>query len=381
MKIIKYRILIRHLSFTWSAWSLLCIAFLLAVFAIFSLSDQPDLLNRFLAEDGLDHFTGWLLPQIPWFLPISSFFGTLFCLLFLRQRREWLAMQASGVPAYMVLFVYLTLGLIPTCLVWLASNADEVSGVNVSEFSRHVSFQMKVNRTRAWYFESFDANGLTGKNLQLYSYDRKGNDSFRIRAEQAMFNGKLGWAFKNGRFLGFPSHKGLPVPNQDNDGLQWRSLDENEANFLKDEFTGPLINKSFDTLTIKELQDDPLPHLMLKNGPKALSLRELDYLLEVFKGVNSNILAPYELRRTQMLLNSPSCMVAIFFAFCIGVGRGKVSIGQMIGLTLLGLVTFYVLRTTFDALGEEAVVKPTIAAFLPYAISVLGGWVLYLKKR
>ena len=381
MKIIKYRILIRHLSFTWSAWSLLCIAFLLAVFAIFSLSDQPDLLNRFLAEDGLDHFTDWLLPQIPWFLPISSFFGTLFCLLFLRQRREWLAMQASGVPAYMVLFVYLTLGLIPTCLVWLASNADEVSGVNVSEFSRHVSFQMKVNRTRAWYFESFDANGLTGKNLQLYSYDRKGNDSFRIRAEQAMFNGKLGWAFKNGRFLGFPSHKGLPVPNQDNDGLQWRSLDENEANFLKDEFTGPLINKSFDTLTIKELQDDPLPHLMLKNGPKALSLRELDYLLEVFKGVNSNILAPYELRRTQMLLNSPSCMVAIFFAFCIGVGRGKVSIGQMIGLTLLGLVTFYVLRTTFDALGEEAVVKPTIAAFLPYAISVLGGWVLYLKKR
>ncbi len=381
MKIIKYRILIRHLSFTWSAWSLLCIAFLLAVFAIFSLSDQPDLLNRFLAEDGLDHFTGWLLPQIPWFLPISSFFGTLFCLLFLRQRREWLAMQASGVPAYMVLFVYLTLGLIPTCLVWLASNADEVSGVNVSEFSRHVSFQMKVNRTRAWYFESFDANGLTGKNLQLYSYDRKGNDSFRIRAEQAMFNGKLGWAFKNGRFLGFPSHKGLPVPNQDNDGLQWRSLDENEANFLKDEFTGPLINKSFDTLTIKELQDNPLPHLMLKNGPKALSLRELDYLLEVFKGVNSNILAPYELRRAQMLLNSPSCMVAIFFAFCIGVGRGKVSIGQMIGLTLLGLVTFYVLRTTFDALGEEAVVKPTIAAFLPYAISVLGGWVLYLKKR
>ena len=99
MKIIKYRILIRHLSFTWSAWSLLCIAFLLAVFAIFSLSDQPDLLNRFLAEDGLDNFTGWLLPQIPWFLPISSFFGTLFCLLFLRQRREWLAMQASGVPA------------------------------------------------------------------------------------------------------------------------------------------------------------------------------------------------------------------------------------------------------------------------------------------
>ena len=381
MKIIKYRILIRHLSFTWSAWSLLCIAFLLAVFAIFSLSDQPDLLNRFLAEDGLDHFTGWLLPQIPWFLPISSFFGTLFCLLFLRQRREWLAMQASGVPAYMVLFVYLTLGLIPTCLVWLASNADEVSGVDVSEFSRHVSFQMKVDRTRAWYFESFDANGLTGKNLQLYSYDRKGNDSFRIRAEQAMFNGKLGWAFKNGRFLGFPSHKGLPVPNQDNDGLQWRSLDENEANFLKDEFTGPLINKPFDTLTIKELQDDPLPHLMLKNGPKALSLRELDYLLEVFKGVNSNILAPYELRRAQMLLNSPSCMVAIFFAFCIGVGRGKVSIGQMIGLTLLGLVTFYVLRTTFDALGEEAVVKPTIAAFLPYAISVLGGWVLYLKKR
>ena len=196
-----------------------------------------------------------------------------------------------------------------------------------------------------------------------------------------MFNGQLGWAFKKGRFLGFPSHKGLPVPNQDNDGLQWRKLDENEANFLQDEFTGPLMNKSFDTLAIKELRDDPLPHLMLKNGPKALSLKELDYVLEEFAEVNSEILAPYELRHAQILLNSPSCMVAIFFAFCIWVGRGKVSIGQMIGLTLLGLVTFYVLRTTFDALGDEAIIKPMLAAVLPYAISVLGGWVLYLKKR
>ena len=56
MKIIKYRILIRHLSFGWCAWCLLCFAFLSAVFVIFALSDQPDLLNRFLAEDGLDHF-------------------------------------------------------------------------------------------------------------------------------------------------------------------------------------------------------------------------------------------------------------------------------------------------------------------------------------
>ena len=381
MKIIKYRILIRHLSFGWCAWCLLCFSFLSVVFAIFTLSDQPDLLNRFLAEDGLDHFSSWFLPQIPWFVPISSFFGTLFCLLFLRQRREWLAMQASGVPAYLVLFVYLTMGLIPTCLVWVALNRDEVSGVNKLEFSMHQGFQMKVARTRAWYFESFDANGSTGKNLQLYSYDRKGNDSFRIRAEQAMFDDQLGWTFKKGRFLGFPSHMGLPVPNQDNDGLQWRNLDENEANFLQDEFTGPLLNKSFDTLAIKQLQDDPLPHLMLKNGPKALSLKELDYVLEEFTGANYEILAPYELRRAQMLLNSPSCMVAIFFAFCIGVGRGKVSIGQMIGLTLLGLVTFYVLRTTFDALGEVGVMKPTLAAVLPHAISLVSGWVLYLKKR
>ncbi len=381
MQIIKYRILIRHLSFGWCAWCLLSFTFLSAVFAIFALSDQPDLLNRFLTEDGLDHFASWFLPQIPWFLPISSFFGTLFCLLFLRQRREWLAMQASGVSSSIVIFIYLTLGLIPTCLVWVASNADAVSGVDGSEFSRHQGFQMKVDRRRAWYFESFDADGLTGKNLQLYSYDMKGNDSFRIRAEQAMFNGQSGWVFKKGRFLGFPSHKGLPVPNQDEEGLQWRNLDENEANFLQDEFTGPLINKSFDLLAIKELRDDPLPHIMLKNGPKALSLKELDYVLEEFAEVNSGILAPYELRHAQMLLNSPSCMVAIFFAFCIGVGRGKVSIGQMIGVTLLGLVTFYVLRTTFDALGEEALVKPTLAAVLPYAISVLAGSVLYLKKR
>ena len=381
MKVFQYRILVRHLSLCWCAWSLLCFAFLSMVFMIFAFADDTELLNRLLYDGGLQAFSAWFLGQLPWISPIACFSGTLFCLLFLRQRKEWLAIQASGVPPSLALFVYLLLGLIPACLVWLASNRHQEKGDLESETLEREPLQMKIDRTRAWYFESFDEIRMAGNNLQLYSYDPKGNDSFRIRAEHAVFKENAGWVFTKGRFLAFPSGLGVPLVGQDNEGFQWRALERNEAEFLEDGFDGPLTNKSFDRLSLKDLGDDPMPHLLLRKSPKTLSLEQLNRILKEFQGKEDRVLAPYELRRAQILLCSPSCMAAIFFAFCIGFGRGKISIGEMIGVTLIGVIIFYVLRTSFDALGEEGLIEPALAAVFPYATSCIFAWVWYWTKR
>ena len=81
MKVFQYRILVRHLSLGWCAWSLLCFAFLSMVFMIFAFADDTELLNRFLSDGGLQAFSAWFLGQLPWISPIACFSGTLFCLL------------------------------------------------------------------------------------------------------------------------------------------------------------------------------------------------------------------------------------------------------------------------------------------------------------
>ena len=41
-------------------------------------------------------------------------------------------------------------------------------------------------------------------------------------------------------------------------------------------------------------------------------------------------LHPYRLRKAQLLMSAPSCLLAILIAFAIGAGREKVKIGYMV---------------------------------------------------
>ena len=82
------------------------------------------------------------------------------------------------------------------------------------------SFRMKIGKERIWYFGEFDEASWRGTGVHVYSYDENGSDSYRIRAETASRVGS-DWIFENGRFLGFPSGKGLPVPNESGKGLNW----------------------------------------------------------------------------------------------------------------------------------------------------------------
>ena len=132
MKVFQYRILVRHLSLGWCAWSLLCFAFLSMVFIIFAFADDTEFLNRLLSDGGLQAFSAWFLGQLPWISPIACFSGTLFCLLFSASEKNGFY---SGIrsASFLALFVYLLLGLIPACLVWLASNRHQEKGGLESE--------------------------------------------------------------------------------------------------------------------------------------------------------------------------------------------------------------------------------------------------------
>ena len=364
----------------WSSWFLVCFVFLNATFFIFAFADNSKLLTDLLANGGMNGIFIWFKPLLPWLVPISAFMGTIICVLFLRRENEWLALQTSGISPVLFLLVFLFLGCIPMSIIWYVSisASDEPFEMGKTETG---SFRMKVGNSRVWFFEDFNESSMTGTGLQLYDYDDKGNDVFRIRAQKAHWFEKTGWVFKKGSFLSFATPKGYPNPDTLNGGLKWYGINENSLRGNMNESLGPLLNKRFSSLSLPEINDHPIPHLLLLRKPKELSLGQINALLARYPSQNEQTLHPYRLRKAQLLMSAPSCLLAILIAFAIGAGREKVKIGYMVGMTLLGIILFYVLRTFCDSLGEQGLVRSWMAASIPYFVSAAVALVLFWQKR
>jgi hypothetical protein len=137
---------------------------------------------------------------------------------------------------------------------------------------------MQIAKSRIWYFKELDQVTWRGRDVQVYSYDKNGSDSYRVRAKGAFWS-ERGWRFENGRFLGFPSAKGLPVPKDDGVGLNWEKIpDRNDGADISR--SSPAINKTFSTLFLALPDDDPRPHAMLRRTPESLGYNELDEIIE-----------------------------------------------------------------------------------------------------
>ena len=233
-----------------------------------------------------------------------------------------------------------------------------------------------VNRT--WYFQSFDMGKCLAHGIHLYSYDENGNDLFRIRAESGFLT-KSGWQFQNGSFLGFSSEKGIPVISTENQ-ISWQKILNPVIGDSTFALPSPRYNKRFSFLKLPEVYDDPKNFALLKAKPDSLSFSQLDELIQNFPREDSQKLHPYRLRRAQLFWNAPSCLFAVLCALALTLKREPSSTGFIVGLSLLWILGFYILRTFFDSLGERGIISAWSAAGIPY-LSVLGISFLVIWKN
>ena len=144
---------------------------------------------------------------------------------------------------------------------------------------------MKIGKERIWYFAQFDETSWKGTGVHVYSYDENGSDSYRIRAESAFRDGN-DWIFENGRFLGFPSSKGLPVPRENGKGLTWETPVLSES--IIQGRSSPRINKRFSGLRLSLPSDDPRIHVALRKKPANLTYGELTTVIEKYPHQSSD---------------------------------------------------------------------------------------------
>jgi lipopolysaccharide export LptBFGC system permease protein LptF len=362
----------RYLGFEWMKWFALSMSFLFAILFLQAFSDNFEFFSKFLDPSGRKEALAWVLGYMPWVLPISCFIATVSVLGIFSKNHELLAMRASGVSTFAVSKPLLLLGLLVSFASWFArdSQIQLVSGITQSgKGSTLVSFGMKIGQSRIWYFKEFDEAKGQGRGVQLYSYDQNGSDSYRIRAKSATWT-ENGWSFKEGRFLGFPSAKGIPVPRSNGVGMDWEAnpVGFENGNQVR---ASPRIKKSFSALFLPLKKDDPFPHAALRKKPNSLTYGELATLLSEYPRQNSARLYPYKLRRAQLLWSGPSCLVAVLCGLALGLQRKTTSAGRIAGVSLLGMLIFYLVKTFCDALGEKGIVSEWLATGLPYALIII----------
>ncbi len=319
----------------------------------------------------------WLIPGfLPWLLPVALFVSSLFVMAMLRRNNEIPVLRACGVSmAYLVrslLFVSFCLsGLTFAMNVSLSSRAIEkaqriLSDVTGNSINRHTisNFEMNVaTEGRRWFFRRFSAIDYKGKDVHLYSRTDQGSDSYRIQAGEVFRQADGSWVFLKGRFLGFASSRGVPVPAAG--GLIWKTeLGSNLSN-EKSLSTVPVVNKPFERLLLADVRDEPKPFLLMHKKPSQLSLRELEEVLAHSPDPGGVVARPYALRRAHAIWASPGCLLAVALGIpfaLVGNGRSATaSVARALGLILC----YYVAKTSGEALGEAGVLSIKWAAGLP----------------
>ena len=321
----------------------------------------------------LDLFIQLVFDYLPWLFPIACFVSTLFTFSFLTKNRELLALDASGVSTLFLARPVFMLAFVCSVLCWLSQDKKKIKdwfedsqGSNLDDSKELVSsFRMRLeSENRTWYFQSFDLTNGIAKEINLYSYDRAGNDLFRIKAESGKLS-KKGWEFRNGKFFGFYSAKGVPVIDNKNN-IFWDLTAKPYRNSLELEMNSPRFNKNFSELKMPHIHDDPKPFALLKTKPQDLSFGSLNEVIDRFPTPFSAKLYPYKLRRAQLFWNAPACILAILCAMALSIRREQTSVGFIIGLSFLWILAFYIVRAFCDAMGEKGILSEWIATGIPF---------------
>ncbi len=343
---------------------------------LFSIADDPGNVFPRGYESIAKDLLNWSWAYLPWLLPICSLLAGLFLLGFLKKHGEWKAIQSNGISSVLCFrsVVILGIGISYFCW-WVSSNHLFEKTGSVGSKEGAGSLIMQVEGERMWYFSSFDQATMTGHGVQLFQYGNAGEDVFRIRAEQASWDLHSGWTFSEGKFLGFLSNYGVPLPNEEGKGLLWEHAQKRGSFAPSYGSKSPQINKSFVQLR-PGLNDDPSPYLLFRQKPKNLSYPQLDSLLDQFPDSEKPIIFPYRLKRAQLLWAGPACMVALLSGLVLGVSKFSTSPGKLGGLALIGALCFYVIRTFSDTLAEAAIIGPSTGAGLPYVITLAVACVL-----
>jgi lipopolysaccharide export LptBFGC system permease protein LptF len=361
-------ILEKYMLVQWGKWFCLSSFFLLTILLLQLISESSDQ----LLSDDLRTIFSWLslrcLAFIPWILPIACFSATLLTVSFLMIKGEMtgiLSCSFSVIYCFRSIFI---LGFLISIVAWLSMiyyhDFKQRLAFESTELSQESHFQMKIDTKRLWYFSRFNLERKRGENVHLYAYDSQGNDSFRVRAQKAYWDAQNHWVFENGQFMGFASNEGLPIMDSNSQQIVWDT--DSKRSSSDSGKISPSFCKKFDSLVFSSGMDDPEVPMLLSKRANILSFSELIKVIKTYSDTSSADIFPYRYRLYQLIWNSFGCLLSIFCGLMLVISNKNQKLGQIIGMSTVGILLFYAFRTVFDSLGENGILPASFCAGSPY---------------
>ena len=361
-------ILEKYMLVQWGKWLGLSSFFLLTILLLQLISESSD---QFLSDD-LSAIFSWLslrcLAFIPWILPIACFSATLLTVSFLMIKGEMtgiLSCSFSVIYCFRSIFI---LGFLISIVAWLSMiyyhDFKQRLAFESTELSQESHFQMKIDTKRLWYFSRFNLERKRGENVHLYAYDSQGNDSYRVRAQKAYWDAQNHWVFENGQFMGFASNEGLPIMDSNSRKIVWDT--DSKRSSSDSGKISPSFCKKFDSLVFSSGMDDPEVPMLLSKRANILSFFELIKVIKTYSDTSSADIFPYRYRLYQLIWNSLGCLLSIFCGLMLVISNKNPKLGQIIGMSTVGILLFYAFRTVFDSLGENGILPASFCAGSPY---------------
>ena len=366
-------ILEKYVLVKWGKWFGLSSFFLLTILLLQLVSESSEQ----LFSGDLSSIFSWIslrcLAFIPWILPIACFSATLLTVSFLIIKGEMtgiLSCSFSVIYCFRSIFI---LGFLISIVAWLSMiyyhDLKQRLVFESTELSQESHFQMKIDTKRLWYFSRFDLERKRGENVHLYAYDSQGNDSYRVRAKKAYWDAENHWVFEYGQFMGFASDQGLPIMDSNSQQIVWDT--DSKRSSSDSGKISPSFYKKFDSLVFYPGMDDPEVPMLLSKRANMLSFFELIKVTDTYPNTSSAHIFPYRYRLYQLIWNSIGCLLSIFCGLMLVISNKNQKLGQIIGMSTVGILLFYAFRTVFDSLGENGILPASFCAGSPYLAILL----------
>ena len=372
------RILIKHWSLAWLSSFLLSIFFFASILALFTISeDIQKYVDLCLNRPGV-FFNATFLTFLPWIIPICCFTGTILTFYIFEKNLEWSSLKTCGVsPVWISGTILLISALISIIPIFLTIYQDNTFTNQTSE--NKIGFTMKAGRQSSWFFQSFNRMKMSGENLQIYLYDKYGNDALRIRCQKAFWTEDKGWVFQNGVYLSFQTERGIPIPDPEHNKIKWQEFKDEPFYQVGNIGKTPLRKLRFTELSLGELNENPELHILLSEKPANLSFQKLQEIISGFTDESARVMAPFRFQYAKICVGFLSSLFATLTALLLVARTQKNSISKIFPLILCGIVAFYVTTRFADPMGEIGILNEWTSAAVPYLSAILLITVLQIR--
>ena len=325
---------------------------------------------------GLSDVARYVAITVPSFLtlvlPLSILVSLLFVLGKLHRANEFTALRAAGVGLARITAPIWVAGVAMCGLsYWLNTDVVPRSVEESQQWRDALSFRQQAKSAsrdrvgavfsvgfdnpaakRTWFFNRYSQFTNRAYGVSVSVLDDQRRETVRILSSEAYFDVRQGWVFERGRELTF------------------------------DPATGEqLTSVPFEQRVEPTFREDPKLMLLIDRKPSALSLPQLQRLVDYFALGNNDKGTPYAVRYHRLISDTAGPLIVI--AIAIPFAMAGVRVNPVVGVSKsLGLfVLYYLFMITASALATKHLLSPQTAAWLPNGGMILLALWFFVRMR